>query len=571
MLDFKRNKCDKTNESYVETSLRGKPLLTTPQLNKGTAFTEQERHDFGLLGKLPPRVETLKEQAERTYLQFKACSNQLAQNIYLSSLHNTNQVLFYHLVSQHLMEMVPTIYTPIVGQAVKDFSKNYRKARGLYLAYPEQKYMEEMLDNRSNPEVDIIVVTDGEAILGIGDQGVGGIDIPIAKLMVYSLIAGIDPNRVLPIQLDVGTDNQELLDSPEYLGWRNKRIRGPEYDKFIETFVSVVKQKFPKVFLHWEDFGRENACKILSKYQNQLCTFNDDVQGTGAVSLAAILAGIKHNKQEISEQRIVVYGAGSAGMGITRQIYEYMVHKGIDTKTAKQCFWLVDKPGLLLDDCTELTPEQQDFVHLRSEIKSWKIDCERIELIDVIKHVKPTVLIGCSARTGAFDENIITKMAEFNEYPMIFPLSNPTDRAEATPENIIKLTKGKVLLATGSPFEAVAYQEVSRTIAQCNNALIFPALGLGIVASQATRCTPGMLQAAAEALAEQAPINNKPDAPLFPDLEGARSIAANIAVKVVEQAIKEGVATIDSSIDLEQKIKRHMWQPEYLPFKYSKL
>lgn len=571
MLDFKRCKDANTGKIYIETSVRGKPLLTTPQLNKGTAFTPEERHDFGLLGKLPPRVETLEEQTERALLQYQSFNNKFDQNIYLSSLHNINQVLFYNLVSKHLLEMIPTIYTPIVGQAVKSFSREYRKARGLYLAYPEQEYMDEMLENRSNPEVDIIVVTDGEAILGIGDQGVGGIDIPIAKLMVYTLIAGIDPNRVLPIQLDVGTDNQELLDDPRYLGWRHKRIRGEEYDQFVDRFVSAVKQKFPNVFLHWEDFGRNNANKILQKYRNDLCTFNDDIQGTGAVALAAILAGVKHNQQKIEDQRIVVYGAGSAGMGITQQIYEYMVDHGIDAETAKKCFWLVDRPGVLFEDTGDLTIEQQSFTRSISDRSNWRRKSKTINLEDVVKRIKPTILIGCSAQTGAFNKTIIKCMAKNNARPIILPLSNPTERAEVTPKNIIKWTEGKALLATGSPFEAVEYQEVSHTIAQCNNALIFPALGLGIVASQSTRCTALMLQAAAEALAEFAPINNDPKASLLPDLEEARRITVDIAEAVVKQAIIDKVATITDTKNLREKIMSHIWQPQYLPFKYSNL
>lgn len=571
MLDFKRCKDAKTGKTYIATSIRGKPLLTTPQLNKGTSFSKEERHDLGLLGKLPPSIETLEEQTERALLQYKSFSNKLDQNIYLNGLHNINQVLFYNLVSQHLMEMIPTIYTPIVGQAVKSFSKEYRKARGLYLAYPEEEFIDEMLENRSNPEVDIIVVTDGEAILGIGDQGVGGIDIPIAKLMVYTLIAGIDPNRVLPIQLDVGTDNEELLNSPQYLGWRHKRVRGADYDRFIEKFVSSVKKKFPNVFLHWEDFGRENACKILNKYQDQLCTFNDDVQGTGAVTLAALLAAVKHNKQQISEQRIVVYGAGSAGMGITQQIYAYMVNHGIDKQRAKECFWLIDRPGLLFEDTKDLTTEQQHFARQKTDRLIWRRKFRAVDLEAVVKRIKPTILIGCSAQAGAFNRSIIKSMAKNNAQPIILSLSNPTERAEVTPANVIKWTEGKALIATGSPFEAVEYQEVSRTIAQCNNALIFPALGLGIMASRATRCTPMMMQAAAEALAEYAPISTDPHAPLLPDLEGARNIACDIAQSVVKQAIADGVATVDNPIDLLKEIKSKMWHPEYVPIRYEKL
>jgi malate dehydrogenase (oxaloacetate-decarboxylating) len=569
MLDFQLCKNDKTGEVYLETSIRSKPLLTTPQLNKGTAFNQRERHDFGLLGKLPPRIETLEEQVERAYLQYQSSGDKLNQNIYLNNLHNTNQTVFYALVNKYLMEMVPTIYTPIVGQAVKQFSKTYRKARGLYIAYPEQDHIEEILDNRSNPEVDIIVVTDGEAILGIGDQGVGGIDIPIAKLMVYTLIAGINHNRVLPIQLDVGTNNQELLDEPQYLGWNHKRIKGKDYDQFIEKFVSAIKKKFPHVFLHWEDFGRDNACKILKTYQNELCTFNDDIQGTGAVTLAAILAALKQSDQSLREQRICVYGAGSAGMGIVEQLYDYMIHHGIDQQTARDCFWLIDRPGLLFADQEGLTQEQQKFSRAVTEKQQFNHDSE-VSLAQVIDKIKPSILIGCSARTGAFTEDIIKKMAKNNQHPIILPLSNPTEQAEATPENIIKWTNGNAYIATGSPFEAVEYQETPRAIAQCNNALVFPALGLGIVASKASRCTPKMVQAAAEALAEFAPINSNPKAPLLPNLEGAREIAPQIAYAVAKQAIADNVSGITDSNNLKEIIQGHIWKPKYVPYHYNK-
>ncbi|MBX9705179.1 MAG: NAD-dependent malic enzyme, partial [Gammaproteobacteria bacterium] len=571
MLDFKRRIHRKTGEAYLETSIRDKPLMTTPQLNKGTAFSVQERHDFGLLGKLPPRVETLAEQTDRAYLQYQVTSDKLDRNIYLNNIHNINQVLFYNLVSKHLTEMVPTIYTPVVGQAVQAFSRQYRKARGLYLAYPERDYMEEMLDNRSNPEVDIIVVTDGEAVLGIGDQGVGGIDIPIAKLMVYTLIAGIDPNRVLPIQLDVGTDNEELLADPFYLGWRNKRVRGAEYDAFIERFVTAVKKKFPNVFLHWEDFGKNNGNKILSKYQDQLCTFNDDIQGTGAVALAAILAAIKHNKQKLIEQRIVIYGAGSAGMGITQQIYDYLLHQGYSEQEAKNCFWLIDRSGLLFGNNRTSLPEQQAFVRSKQEVSGWNIKDNRIELDEVVRQVKPTILIGCSAQAGAFTESLIKMMAEFNNHPIILPLSNPTERAEASPDDIIRWTEGRALVATGSPFEAVAYQQVSHQIAQCNNALIFPALGLGLVASRAQRCTPKMLMVAAEALAEHSPLSKKAGEPLLPDLEGARALAPEIAIAIAQEVIRSKLSPLKANIDVAELIKNHMWQPKYVPYKYRKL
>ncbi|MBL4647462.1 MAG: NAD-dependent malic enzyme [Gammaproteobacteria bacterium] len=569
MLHYKKIHTEK-GHYYLETSLTGKPLLTSPQLNKGTAFTEQERHDFQLLGKLPTRIETLEEQTQRAYQQYNSFSSNLNKNIYLNNLHDINQVLFYSLVSKYLTQMLPMIYTPIVGSAVKSFSREFRRPRGLYIAYSEQQHIEEILDNRTNSEIDLIVVTDGEGVLGIGDQGIGGMDIPIAKLMVYTLCAGIDPNRTLPIQLDVGTNNEILLNDPCYLGWRKKRLSGEKYDKFIEKFVNAVQKKFPHAFLHWEDFGCGNARRILEKYRSQLCTFNDDMQGTGAVTLAAILAGVKHNKQSLTEQRMVVFGAGTAGMGIADQIYDAMIRQGLTAEQASRQFYVIDRQGLLIDDMHTLTSTQKKYARNRNEIAQWHVaDAQCISLGETIQHAKPTVLIGCSTQAGAFSEDIIRTMAERVERPIILPLSNPTEKCEATPADILEWTHGKALIATGSPFDAVNFQGVKRVIAQCNNALVFPGIGLGLIAAKAKRCTDDTLWTACEILSNAAPINDTPGGALLPDINHAKPVAKQIAIAVVEQAIASQQAQIAPTSDSEALVDSYMWKTRYVPFKYK--
>jgi len=568
MLDFKIRSDNQTGEKYIETSLNGKPLLTTPQLNKGTAFTLEERRIFNLLGKLPPRVETLEEQVDRAYLQYKGYSSPFQQNIYLNNLNDKNQVLFYKLVSEHLSEILPTIYTPIVGSAVKQYSREYRQPRGIYLSYADREYMEEILQNRSNPEIDIIVVTDGESILGIGDQGIGGIDIPVAKLMVYSLCGGINPCRTLPILLDAGTNNQELLDDPFYLGWRHPRISGAEYEQFIEQFVSTIKKLFPKVFLHWEDLGRENARHILQKYQNKLCTFNDDIQGTGVVALAALLAASKITHHPLTEQRIVVLGAGSAGTGISDQIIEALCRHGLSQTEAYRRFWLIDRQGLLLEDDPALTPAQRPYARRREEIAAWTLNKpDFISLEDVVRNVHPTVLIGSSAQPNAFTPKILENMAQFCEKPIIFPLSNPTERCEASPIDILQATKGRALIATGTPFEPVLYNNQLYTIAQCNNALSFPGIGLGILCSGAKHLSDNMLWAACEALSEQSPAFKDISAPLLPSVENAKTVAKHIAKAVARQAIKDKLTESLRDEEIDNIIDQQFWEPRYLPFR----
>lgn len=568
MLDFKVTRDEQTGEFFIETSICGKPLLTTPQLNKSTAFTHEERRAFGLLGKLPHRVESLDEQVKRAYLQYSSYNSRLQQNIYLNNLHDKNQVLFYKLISRHLAEMLPTIYTPIVGTAVKRFSHEYRQPRGLYIAHSDKNQIEEIISNRSNPEIDLIVVTDGEGVLGIGDQGIGGMDIPVAKLMVYSLCGGIDPTRTLPVFLDVGTNNQDLLNDPLYLGCQHPRISTEKYDAFILTFVNTVHKHFPKAFLHWEDFGRGNARRILDKYQDKLCTFNDDIQGTGAVTLSALLAASDVTGMNLEDHRIVIFGAGSAGTGIGDQIVDALIRRGLSAEEAYKRFWLIDRQGLLIDSDLELTEAQQPYARKTEEIKDWISHIKQHpSLTDTVRQVKPTILIGCSAQPGAFSQDIIEIMSASCTRPIIFPLSNPDEKCEAQPIDILTWSQGKALIATGTAFPAIEYQNRLLQIAQCNNALVFPGIGLGILAVQASRLSKGMIWAAAQALSEYSPSKKDSFLPLLPSLDDAQAVAKHIAVTVARTAIAEGLAEKNQKADLEKLIQDRYWEPRYLPFK----
>ena len=568
MLDFKISRDDETGELYIATSIYGKPLLTTPQLNKGTAFTQEERRAFGLLGKLPHRVETLDVQVVRAYLQYLSYTTRLKQNIYLNNLHDKNQVLFYKLLSRHLAEMLPTIYTPIVGTAVKQFSREYRQPRGLYIAHSDQNQLDEIIENRSNPEIDLIVVTDGEGVLGIGDQGIGGMDIPVAKLMVYSLCGGINPTRTLPVFLDVGTNNQTLLDDPLYLGLRHPRISGPQYDAFVLKFVNAIRAHFPKAFLHWEDLGRNNARRILLQFQDELCTFNDDIQGTGAVTLSALLAACDVTGQPLKENTIVLFGAGSAGTGIAEQIVDAMVRDGLTQEEAYSRFWLIDRQGLLTEGDADLTDAQIPYARKVSDTSTWPIQNKKYpSLTDTIRNIKPTILIGCSAQPGAFSQDVVETMASHCERPIIFPLSNPDEKCEARPAEILEWSHGKALIATGTTFPAVEYQNRLLQIAQCNNALVFPGIGLGILAVGATRLTKDMISAAALTLSKFSPSKKDSFLPLLPPLEDAQTVAKHIAVAVARTAIEQGLAKENLDANLDDLIQDKFWQPRYLPFR----
>lgn len=567
MFEFKTIRNNESEVTHIETHLSGNGLLETPKLNKGTAFTKEERDEFGLTGLLPFQVETMDQQVTRMYMQYNEHHTNLGKNIYLNVLHDYNETLFYKLVSERIEEMLPIIYTPTVGEAVQRFSMEHRKAKGLYINYCERNKIEQMIENRLPPEVDLTVITDGEAVLGIGDQGIGGINISSAKLMVYTLCGGINPHRVLPIQLDVGTNNPQLLNDPMYLGWRHERISGQEYDDFIDAFVTAMTKKFPNILLHWEDFGRDNARRILSRYQDQTCTINGDMQATGVVALACVLSGVIASGTPLKDHRVVIMGAGTAGIGIADQIRDAMVREGLSEAEARNHFWLLDRPGLLVEGAT-MMPFQQGYARKQSDIADWSLrDANHIGLYDVVKNAKPTILIGCSTAAGAFNEEIVKMMAAHTERPIIMPLSNPTTLSEAKPDDLIKWTDGKAIVATGSPFPVAEHNGHWYRFAQSNNAFAFPGIGLGVIVAKAARLTDDMLWAATQALSACSPVNQDKMAPLLPRLTEARSVSMQVALAVAEQARKEGLARVPANADLGSLIKKYMWEPRYYPYK----
>lgn len=552
----------------LETTLRGVEVLSTPLLNKGVAFTQEEREELGLKGLLPPAVLTLEEQARRAYEQFCSQPDDLLKNVYLTALHDRNEVLFYRILTDHLREMLPIVYTPTVGVAIQRYSHEYRKPRGVYLSINDPSGIEEAFANigATAENIDLVVVTDGEGILGIGDWGVGGINIAIGKLAVYTAAVGIDPSRVLPVILDVGTNREELLDNPFYIGNRHPRITGEAYDEFIDTFVQAVNKQFPKALLHWEDFSSRNARKILDKYRHDICTFNDDIQGTGAVSLAAVLSAVKASGVPLSEHRVVVFGAGTAGIGIADQVRDAMVRVGVSEEESYKRFWCIDRNGLVTDNMEDLLDFQMPYARKEAEVSEWKQNGV-IGLAEVVKHVKPTILIGTSTVAGAFKEEIIKEMASHVERPIILPMSNPTPLAEAKPANLIEWTEGRALVATGSPFEPVTYNGVTYVIGQSNNALIFPGLGLGTIVVRASVMTDGMFAAAAEAVASMVDTS-QPGAPILPEVEELRNISEMVAIEVAKVAVAEGVARENvSDNDIKIAVKEAIWEPEYRQIK----
>jgi malate dehydrogenase (oxaloacetate-decarboxylating) len=539
-------------------------LLDTPLLNKGTAFTDEERTQFGLDGLLPPHVETLEEQVVRAYRAYQRKEDDLERHIYLRALQDNNEVLFYRLVLDHIEEMTPIVYTPTVGLACQEFSHIYRRPRGMFISYPQRESIVSLLRNRPNPNVDVIVVTDGERILGIGDQGVGGLGIPIGKLSLYTLIGGIRPERTLPIVLDVGTNNAERLSDPEYLGWRHERVTGDDYFRFIEQFVEAVKQELPETCLQWEDFANPHARPILDRYRDQLLTFNDDIQGTAAVALGAILSAVKVTGKTLKDQQIVVFGAGSAATGVADGLRQAMKQEGLGEQEARSRFWLLNSKGVLHSGRKDLTSEQMIYAQPENRIDGWpRTTNANVGLADVLGKIDATILIGLSTVSGAFSEPIVREMARKVERPIIFPLSNPTSKSEATADDLIRWTDGRALVATGSPFAPVNYGDRKIPIAQCNNVYIFPAMGLGVVAARARRVTDAMMLAAARTLAANSPALKDASAPLLPPLTELRRIAAKIAVAVGIAAQKDGVAAQLPEAELRERVTATQWTPAY--------
>jgi len=553
--------------SVVETELSGKDLLSDPVLNKSTAFTHEERIRFELHGLLPPVIESLEQQCNRAYEAYKRKEDDLERHIFLRALQDTNETLFYALLYRHIAEMAPIIYTPVVAQGCINFSHIYRRPRGLFLSFPLANMMDEIIENRPFSEVDVIVVTDGERVLGIGDQGAGGMGIPIGKLSLYTLIGGIDPQRTLPILLDVGTNNTDRLNDPEYLGWRHERITGQPYWDFVNTFVSCIKRKLPNVLLQWEDFAKPHARPILDKYRDSLCTFNDDIQGTAAVTLGALYKALKITKKKFSDQQIVILGAGSAGTGIAEYVLEAMVTEGMDGAEARKRFFLLDSKGLLHMDRTNLTSVQKKFAQPFEMVSGWRGHNGQIGLVEVIKNISATILIGVSSQPGSFTEPIIKEMAGKVDRPVVFPLSNPYDRAEAVPKDLVQWTNGRALVATGTEFPPVLLNGRVVEVAQCNNFYIFPAIGLAVRVSQAKRVTDRMMVSAAEALGNLSEDGVNSDSELLPPIENMRDVAIQIAIAVGVQAQRDGVASAMSEQELRERVKQRFWIPQYLNYK----
>jgi malate dehydrogenase (oxaloacetate-decarboxylating) len=554
------------------TTLRGRQVLADPRINKGTAFSDDERHDLGLTGLIPAAHFTLDDQVARVYAQYRRQPDDLARNVTLSALHDRNEVLYYRLLTDHLSEMLPIVYTPTVGRAIQNYSHEYRRPRGIYLSVDRPELVEASLlaAGLGPDDVDLIVATDAGAILGIGDWGVGGINIAVGKLAVYTAAGGIDPARTIPVMLDVGTDRQSLLEDPLYIGNRHPRVPAADYDAFLDEFTRAVGKLFPLALLHWEDLGVANARRVLERYRDERLTFNDDIQGTGAVNLAAVLAATRATRVPLAGHRIVIFGMGTAGAGIADQLTAAMVTEGVPQAEARRQFWAVDRQGLLTRDMTALSDLQRRYARDPAEVAGWRRDgpgvADGIGLAEVISRVHPTVLIGTSARAGAFTETVVRDMAAHTERPVILPMSNPTALSEAVPADLITWTDGRALVAAGSPYGAVDHGGIHYEIGQANNALVFPGLGLGVIAARARRVTDGMLLAAARAVADLVDIS-VPGDPLLPRVADLRETSVAVAAAVGRAAEAEGVASATLDADLAGQVRTLMWEPRYRPVK----
>jgi malate dehydrogenase (oxaloacetate-decarboxylating) len=555
-----------TPDGYaVRIRARGNSVLTNPMLNRGTAFTHAERRELGLTGLLPSGVSTMEAQVRRVYAQYLRQSDDLSRNVYLAHLRDRNEVLFYRLLSDHLDEMLPIVYTPTVGLAIERFSHEYRRPRGVYLSVDNPEDVEQTLENygMAADDVDLLVATDAEGILGIGDQGVGGIDIAIGKLAVYTAAAGIHPRRVIPVMLDMGTDNLQLLNDEMYLGNRHARFRDQRYDDLIDAYVTAATKLFPHAMLHWEDFGASNARRILAKYADQVCTFNDDMQGTAAVVLAAAFAAVRATGSQMRDQRVVIHGAGTAGLGIADMMRDEMVREGLTKEEATGRFYALGRRGLLnADRAAQMYDFQVPYARNVAELAGWvRGDDRGVGLAEVVEHVHPTMLIGTSTQAGAFSEAIVKSMAAHVDRPIIMPLSNPTSKAEALPADLIRWTDGRALVATGSPFPPVVHGGRTYRIAQANNALVFPGLGLGVTVARAQRISVAMIAAAADAVASLSDAT-APGAPLLPPVDNLRVVSASVALAVARAAVDEGLNEVPLT-DPIQQVTTAMWRPEY--------
>jgi malate dehydrogenase (oxaloacetate-decarboxylating) len=554
----------------VSTELTGYDLINNPLLNKGTAFTDAERDLFHLHGLLPPHVGTLEDQTRRRLEVLHAYETDFERYAFLRDLQDTNETLFYTLLTKNLPEMLPLVYTPTVGEGCQRFSEIWRKPRGVFLSYPNKHRIRDILSHPRYDHVRVIVVSDGERILGLGDQGAGGMGIPIGKLSLYTACAGIHPAETLPILLDVGTNNQQRLDDPLYVGWRHERVRGEEYDAFVEEFVSAVTDRWPHVLLQWEDFAGSNASRLLGRYRDRLCTFNDDIQGTAAVAAGTLLAAINVTGVPITEQRIALLGAGSAGCGIASLLLHALTNAGLNEQEARRRFFAVDRNGMLVEGMPDITPAQIPFVQSHHAIEQWKLQQPNtVSLFDVMSNARPTVLIGVSGQSGAFQEPVIREMVRHVDRPVIFPLSNPTSRSEATPEQLLAWTEGQALIGTGSPFPPVSVGGRSVNIDQTNNSYIFPGVGLGLIAVGVRRVTDAMFMAAALALAELSPTKTDKTGSLLPPVDQLRTVSLAVAEAVARQAQHDGLAEVRGADDLPARIAAHVWQPQYRPYTRS--
>jgi malate dehydrogenase (oxaloacetate-decarboxylating) len=555
-----------STEGACQVSLSGFDLINSPRLNKGTAFSAHERDVFDLHGLLPPHIGTLDEQIERRTEALGEESTPFTKYSLLRNLQDTNETLFYALLVRNIEQMLPLVYTPTVGEGCQRFSEIWRKPRGLFLSYPNKDRIDQILSHSRYDDVKCIVVSDGERILGLGDQGAGGMGIPIGKMALYTALGGIHPENCLPILLDVGTDNENRLNDPIYIGWRHHRVRGAEYDSFIDAFVNSVKKRWPHVLLQWEDFAGSNAARFLAHYRDQLCTFNDDIQGTAAVAAATLISAIHVTGIPLAQQKIVILGFGSAGIGITNLLTQFMKDSGLTEQEARNRFFAIDLYGLITENGKGVRPEQLPYARKDQEVQSWKQPDGEITLLDVVRNAKPSVLIGVSGQPGAFTEEAVREMAKYSDRPVIFPLSNPTSRSEATAQALMDWTEGRALIGTGSPFDPVTVGGKKVHITQTNNSYIFPGLALGIVASKARRVTDTMVKAAAEELVRNLPTQKDKQASLLPPLSQARKLGRLIGMAVGRQAIRDGQAQVANEEALNRELQANFWEPVYVPY-----
>lgn len=559
-----------TGQKYMAVNTKGHALLFNPLTNKGTAFTNRERDELNLHGLLPPSVCTIKQQLDRTYEAYMAKTSNIERFIYLSGLQDRNETLFYRLVLEHIDEMMPVVYTPVVGEACQKFSHIYRRGRGLYINYDVRDQIEKILHNAEIQHPSIIVVTDGERILGLGDQGAGGMGIPVGKLCLYTLCAGISPFSTLPITLDVGTDNEERLKDPLYLGLKHKRVRGEEYQIFVDSFVAAVKKVFPHTLLQWEDFLKANAIFQLKRFRNQLCSFNDDIQGTAGVIVAGLFSALRITGQRMRDQRVVFAGAGASAQGISDLIVSAMVEEGLCECEARKQVWTVDSQGLVTKARKKLEDFKANYARDVDEVANFRVkDREHISLLETVCNIKPTVLLGTSGTPGTFSQDVVRRMAEVNERPIIFPLSNPTSKSECTAEEAVQWSDGRAIVASGSPFAPVMHNGKRHRIGQGNNAFIFPGVGLGISAGNVTRVSDKMFLEAARALASKVTEKDLAESAVYPELSRIRECSLAVACATVKQAVKEGHADPEVLDDLEEALQHAMWEPKYLPIRYE--